>query len=277
MLDREMGAVFWLCGHGMRRRIAWQYIRSWIRRDGRRRGQWQGCGCLGRARGRVGGDGCCAADAAAAPVAAAVAAAVAVLADGPEAGDGRDDRARLAGDVGETADEMGMGAPQGLLDEAGDEAVAVQVDVLAQVEAGGGGTETGEAQLDGLAWLAGQGAAQGPALADVDAEGRAAMGLEAVGQRMEDAGVGDVGAALSLTLLPGHDNGIGQLVPDPQGLVGVGMGGGGDAVAVDDEGVEVDDGLVVVQKGEHVLAADGGRQGGDGGEDGVLGHVVMLL
>jgi hypothetical protein len=76
-----------------------------------------------------------------------------------------------------------------LLDKPGHEDVALHLDVFADVQAGGG---CGETKLHRLRRLSGKGAADGPLVADVEAHGCVAVGLNSKGEVVKGAGVGDV-------------------------------------------------------------------------------------
>lgn len=161
-----------------------------------------------------------------------------------------------------------------LLDERGHEDVAPELDVLADVQARGGGAE---ADLDRLGGLAGQGAVEGPLVADVDAERGAAMRLDAVGQVVEGARVRDVArghlAAVAGPVGAGEVvDAVRERVPHAVALVGVGVGRRLNGVPLDDERVQVDHVDVAVEEVEDHLAGHARRQRAYGREDGSLGH-----
>ena len=83
----------------------------------------------------------------------------------------------------------GMRLLQRLLDEAGHDHVALHLDVLPNVQAHLGRSQT---QLDRHHGLPRQEAVEGPFVADVETGGRVAVSLQARGQIMEGACVSDV-------------------------------------------------------------------------------------
>lgn len=85
----------------------------------------------------------------------------------------------------QAVDEDLVGLGQGAAHKLGHHDVAAHVAVLAQVQALLGHTEP---QLDGLGWLAGKAAAEGPFLLDVQAERGVDVGLDADSEVVE-AGV----------------------------------------------------------------------------------------
>lgn len=121
-----------------------------------------------------------------------------------------------------------MGLLERLLDEARHHEVTPELYVLAEIQAL---PRRPEPELDGFARLAGQRAPEGPALADVGAHGRIAVGLDAVRQVIEG------GRVLNLAR-DETSREIGDLVrqapPDAAGLVLGSVRRRGDLVPLND-------------------------------------------
>lgn len=138
-----------------------------------------------------------------------------------------------------------------LLDKTRHDDVTPQINILPQIKP----TQRRiQPQLDGLLRLPGQAPADAPAIADVEPHGRVAVRLQALGDVVEGAGVGD---------LARHDAAgqVGDLVregvPHALLLLGQGVRRRRDGVALDDERVEVDHLEVVVEEVEDGFAGEG--------------------
>lgn len=180
--------------------------------------------------------------------------------------------ALLLVDVGleqQPVDQHRVRPPQRLLHEARRQDVAAHVDVLAQVQPFPGGSR--DAQLDGLARLAGHVAADAPFLLDVEAGGRVDVRLQAAGQVVEAGLVRDVAGQQAAGQIL---HAVRQLVPDAVEFVGRRMGRRRAALEVDDQRVQLDHLAVFVEGAHHHLAGDVRRQRRDGREDAALVHLA---
>ena len=162
----------------------------------------------------------------------------------------------------QAGDELGQAVLEGLAHKARGQEVALDLHVLAQVQAGDRGAD---AQLGGLHRLVGQIAAQRPLLLDIEARGCIDVRLQAVAQVVEARLEGDLARSKAAGQVRDL---VGDEVPLAVVLLGRRLGGRLDHAAVVGGGIEVDHLEVVVQRGQDGLAGDGGREGGDGGEDG---------
>ena len=157
--------------------------------------------------------------------------------------------------------EGGVGLLQRLLHKPSHEDVALEVDILPDVQARHRRTQP---ELLDLWRLPRLGTPYAPLVADLQAHGRVAVRLQAPGQVVERAGVGDVAAD---EVRPGQVGDlVGDGVPDAVALLGLGAGGRRDGVALDDERVEVDHLGVVVEELEGHGAGDAHGEGRDARE-----------
>lgn len=156
-------------------------------------------------------------------------------------------------------DECRVALLEGLLNERSHEDVATNVDILADVEAG---TWCAEAEFLPFGRLARQGAADGPPTPNVEAHGGVAMCLQAVGQIMEGAGIGDVGRSSRNS--GKIRNLIGERVPDAMLLIGGRVGRDGNGMPLLDKGVEIDHLQMVVKEADDRFARDVGWKRSDG-------------
>lgn len=157
------------------------------------------------------------------------------------------------------ASGLGLG-----LDEADHGDVALDLDVLAEVQAVGGGTQLLQANLALLGRLdAGLVAGDAVLVAHVDAERDVDVGLQAPGHVVEAAVEGDLAGA-DVAHAGDELDALGYLVPGAVVLVGGGIARRGDGLVAEDEGIQGDDLAVGVEDVEGQLTGD---EAGDGRDD----------
>lgn len=163
-------------------------------------------------------------------------------------------------------DHLPVGGLELRLDEADHGDVGLDLDVLAQVQAVGGGAEGLEANLAMLGRLdAGLVAADAVRVAQVNVHGRVDVRLQAPGHVVEAAVELDLAGA-QLARAGQELDALLDLVPGAVELVGGGIARRGDWLVAEDERVEGDDFAVGVEDVDGELSRDEARDGRDEGE-----------